>query len=118
MVVGNVLEKGPSSDDNPNVLSYGEEGLSNPVAQLYVVNNTFVSDYSSSVTFITVASGGTLTAHNNLFNGAGTPSSTGSGRLNSAASRWLILAGESAASTRAASGTPCTLIRSGRSWPP
>ena len=78
VVVGNVLEKGPSSDDNPNVLSYGEEGLSNPVAQLYVVNNTFVSDYSSSVTFITVASGGTLTAHNNLFNGAGTPSSTGS----------------------------------------
>jgi MYXO-CTERM domain-containing protein len=77
VVVGNILEKGPSCDDNPNLLSYGEEGLSNPEARLYVVNNTFVSDYTSAATFISVASGAALVAHNNLFNGSGTPISTG-----------------------------------------
>jgi MYXO-CTERM domain-containing protein len=78
VVVGNIIEKGPSCDDNANLLSYGEEGLSNPSTSLYVASNTFVNDYASSATFINVASGGTLTAHNNLFHGMGTLASTGS----------------------------------------
>jgi MYXO-CTERM domain-containing protein len=77
VVMGNIIEKGPNSDDNPNLLSYGEEGLTNPTMDLYVDSNTFVSNYASSVTFINVASGGTLTAHNNFFNGTGTLASTG-----------------------------------------
>jgi hypothetical protein len=46
---------------------------------LYVVNNTFVNDDTASgATFINVATGGVLTAaHNNLFVGSGTISSTG-----------------------------------------
>jgi hypothetical protein len=78
VVVGNIIQKGPNADSNPNLINYGEEGLTNPVTQLYVASNTFVSNYTSSVNFISVASGGTLTAHNNLFNGTGTESTTGS----------------------------------------
>jgi hypothetical protein len=77
VVLGNVIEKGPSSDDNPNLIDYGEEGLSNPSSSLFVASNTFVSNYGSAATFIGVASGATLIAHNNLFNGNGTLSSTG-----------------------------------------
>jgi len=76
VVVGNVIQKGAAAE-NPTLLTYGEEGLLNTTSQLYVGNNTFVSDLASSVTFIKVAAGATLTAHNNLFAGTGTLSSTG-----------------------------------------
>jgi MYXO-CTERM domain-containing protein len=75
VVVGNVIEQGPSPD-NFTLLAYGLEGLSNPDSRLFVASNTFVNDASKG-TFINVASGGTLTAHNNVFFGPGTPSSTG-----------------------------------------
>jgi hypothetical protein len=75
VVVGNVIEKGPNAD-NPTLLAYGEEGIDNPASDLYVVNNTFVNDFTSG-TFISVAAGGTLTAHDNILYGPGTPSSTG-----------------------------------------
>jgi hypothetical protein len=74
-VVGNVIEKGPSAD-NSTLLAYGEEGIDNPSSDLYVQSNTFVNDFGKG-TFISVASGATLTAHDNIFYGAGTPSSTG-----------------------------------------
>jgi MYXO-CTERM domain-containing protein len=44
--------------------------------RLFVVDNTFVNDFGKG-TFINVSNGGTLTAHNNLMIGMGTPSSTG-----------------------------------------
>jgi hypothetical protein len=71
ILVGNVVQKGTSSG-NPTLLSYGEEGLSNPDARLFVVNNTFVTDRASG-TFISM-SGATavLTARNNLFVGTAT----------------------------------------------
>ena len=75
VVMGNVIEKGPNAD-NPTLLAYGEEGIDNPGSDLYVVDNTFVNDFTSG-TFISVAAGGTLTAHNNILYGPGTPSSTG-----------------------------------------
>ena len=75
IVVGNVIEKGPSSD-NSTLLAYGEEGIDNPSSDLHVESNTFVNDFGKG-TFISVASGATLTAHDNIFYGAGTPSSTG-----------------------------------------
>jgi hypothetical protein len=77
IVVGNVIEKGPMPD-NTYLLRYGEEGYGTGTNTLYVVNNTFVNDDTAAATFIAVASGGTLTAaHDNLFVGMGTPSTTG-----------------------------------------
>jgi hypothetical protein len=78
IVVGNVIEKG-QNPDNKILLDYGEEGYGTGTNTLYVVNNTFVNDDTASgATFIDVASGGTLgAAHNNLFVGTGTLSTTG-----------------------------------------
>jgi hypothetical protein len=42
-VVGNVVQQGTATQ-NPNMLSYGEEGNLNPDSQLFVVNNTFVNN--------------------------------------------------------------------------
>ncbi len=76
VVVGNVLEKSPTAG-NPVLFTYAEEGPSNTSSDVYVVNNTFVSDYTmGEVTFIKVATG-SLAAHNDLFSGMGTPSTTG-----------------------------------------
>jgi hypothetical protein len=75
IVVGNVIEKG-ANPDNSILLDYGEEGIDNASSELYVVSNTFVNDFTSG-TFIDVAAGATLTAHDNIFAGPGTPSSTG-----------------------------------------
>jgi hypothetical protein len=69
-IVGNLLQQGPSTD-NPTILIYGAEGLSNPNRTLYVVNNTFVNDRGSG-TFVSIAGGATATVQNNLFVGTGT----------------------------------------------
>jgi len=45
-VIGNVLQKGPHAQ-NPYLLSYGEEGASNPDSRLYALNNTFVDNRGS-----------------------------------------------------------------------
>ncbi|HTU56860.1 MAG TPA: hypothetical protein VMF89_00475, partial [Polyangiales bacterium] len=74
VVLGNLVHKGKAAG-NPTLLSWGAEGASNPDKRLFVVNNTFVNDLGKG-TFIQ-ASGATLVAKNNLFVGAGTPSSTG-----------------------------------------
>jgi Right handed beta helix region len=75
IVVGNMVEKDPNAG-NSTLLDYGEEGLVNSDHRLFVASNTFVNDLGHG-TFINVASGGTLTAHDNLFVGGGTPSSSG-----------------------------------------
>ncbi len=76
IVVGNVIEKG-ANPDNSILLDYGEEGIdTGQQTTLYVVDNTFVNDFTQG-TFVQVASGATLTAHNNIFFGPGTPSNTG-----------------------------------------
>jgi hypothetical protein len=69
-IVGNLLQQGPNTE-NPTILSYGAEGLSNPNKTLYVVNNTLVNDLGSG-TFVFVAGGSTATLKNNLFVGNGT----------------------------------------------
>jgi hypothetical protein len=76
IVLGNVIEKG-TTPDNSVLLDYGEEGI-DPGQQttLSVAYNTFVNDFTSG-TFIDVAAGATLTAHDDIFFGPGTPSSTG-----------------------------------------
>jgi hypothetical protein len=74
VVLGNLLHKGKAAG-NAVLLSWGAEGASNPDKRLFVVNNTFVNDLGKG-TFIQ-APGATLVAKNNLFVGAGTPSSGG-----------------------------------------
>jgi hypothetical protein len=71
-IVGNLLQQSPNTD-NPAIVSYGAEGLSNVNKTLYVVNNTFVNDLGSG-TFVEIAGGSAATARvqNNLFVGNGT----------------------------------------------
>jgi hypothetical protein len=72
-VIGNVIEQ-PAANSNGNMLAYGEEGATNPGKALYVVNNTFLNDYSSGGTFVMVGSGVTtpVLLQNNIFGGIGT----------------------------------------------
>jgi len=72
-VIGNVIQQ-PSSNSNPTLLAYGEEGASNPGHDLYVVNNTFLNDNSSSGTFVMVGAKVSKKAllQNNIFGGTGT----------------------------------------------
>lgn len=42
-VIGNVVQQGATSQ-NSTMVSYGEEGVTHPSSQLYLVNNTFVND--------------------------------------------------------------------------
>lgn len=72
-VIGNVVQQ-PASNSNSILLSYGEEGASNPGHDLYVVNNTFLNDNSSSGTFVKIGTAVTRKAllQNNIFGGTGT----------------------------------------------
>ncbi|HEY8100163.1 MAG TPA: Ig-like domain-containing protein [Burkholderiaceae bacterium] len=78
-VIGNVIEQ-PAVNQNPAMLAYGEEGASNAGKNLYVVNNTFLNDNTSSGTFVFV--GSTVTTpvllQNNIFAGVGTVSTQAS----------------------------------------
>jgi len=78
-VIGNVIQQ-PAVNSNPTLLAYGEEGASNPGKDLYVVNNTFLNDNSSSGTFVFIGSGVSTPAllQNNIFGGTGTLSTQAS----------------------------------------
>lgn len=69
LVAGNVVIQGPRSE-NPALLSYGAEGLTQGSRTLWVVNNTFVNRRSSG-TFVNVAEGSRATVRNNLLVGPG-----------------------------------------------
>jgi hypothetical protein len=92
-IVGNLLQQGPNND-NPILVTYGEEGLLRPNHTLYVVNNTFVNDDPSGGTFVFVAGGSTATVQNNLFVGTGTAVSgtatqTSNLKINTAAANFV-----------------------------
>jgi hypothetical protein len=71
-IIGNLVQKGPNTDNPWTVVSYGEEGLSNANKMLYVINNTMVNEAGAS-NFIDIASGSsTALVQNNLFVGGGT----------------------------------------------
>lgn len=70
-IVGNLLQQGPYND-NPIMVTYGEEGLSNPSRKLYVANNTFVNDDASGTFIYIEGDSTTATVQNNLFVGNGT----------------------------------------------
>ncbi|MDR7251559.1 hypothetical protein J2X46_000531 [Nocardioides sp. BE266] len=69
LVAGNVVVQGPRSE-NPALVSYGAEGLSNPSRTLWVVNNTFVNRRTSG-TFVALADGSRARLRNNLLVGPG-----------------------------------------------
>ncbi len=69
LVAGNVIIQGPRSE-NPALVSYGAEGLTNPSRTLWVVNNTFVNRRTSG-TFVALAEGSRAHLRNNLLVGPG-----------------------------------------------
>ncbi len=72
VIAGNVFHQGPATD-NPGILEYGEEGMTNPAGAVQIINNTFVNDRANGGTFISLAAGSTSArVVNNLFVGPGT----------------------------------------------
>ncbi|MBA2480155.1 MAG: right-handed parallel beta-helix repeat-containing protein [Planctomycetes bacterium] len=70
-IIGNLIQQGPQSQ-NSGIVSYGLEGGSNPVQQLYFINNTVVNDRSGG-TFLNLAATTTIAQiRNNIFFGPGT----------------------------------------------
>lgn len=72
-VIGNLFHEGAQSP-NSSSLSYARENRNNPIQQLFVVNNTFVSDRANSANAIPINVGGTpeVTIVNNIFDNYGT----------------------------------------------
>jgi hypothetical protein len=71
-LIGNVIEQ-PAINDNPNIVAYGEEGPTNPGQDLYIINNTFLNDFTSG-TFVFISGKVSTPAliQNNVFGGPGT----------------------------------------------
>jgi hypothetical protein len=70
-LIGNLIQQGPETE-NPTILSFGAEGLSHPRNELYVINNTFVNDYSKGKFIAVAKDAGTIRIVNNIFLGVGT----------------------------------------------
>jgi hypothetical protein len=80
MIVGNLIEQGPNSE-NSAIIDYGSEPTGfNATQDLYVVNNTVVNDRTAGGTFVQVAAMVTTPAilTNNIFVGGGTVSTQAS----------------------------------------
>jgi hypothetical protein len=72
-IIGNVIEQ-PAVSQNATMVTYGEEGATNPGKDLYVINNTFLNDNASTGTFLFISGKVTQPAliQNNIFAGVGT----------------------------------------------
>lgn len=71
-IIGNIIQQGPKTD-NPTLVAYGAEGLSNPIKDLYVIHNTFVNDGPPRARFLFVRqAAATVLITNNIFAGPGT----------------------------------------------
>lgn len=69
LIAGNVVVQGPASE-NPTLVSYGAEGLTNPGRALWVVNNTFVNRRPDGLV-VHAADGAAAHLVNNLLVGPG-----------------------------------------------
>jgi hypothetical protein len=71
IILGNLIQQGPNTE-NPEMVGYGREGLSNTAPhQLYVINNTFVNQRGANGVFVGFpASTELLKLYNNIFTGA------------------------------------------------
>jgi hypothetical protein len=68
-IIGNVIQKGPKAE-NPTVIADEEEGGTNEVQDLYVVNNTIVSNLGRGL-FLNIAGRSGSFVMNNIFAGPG-----------------------------------------------
>jgi VanZ family protein len=70
-VIGNMIQQGPRND-NRTIVSFGAEGLKNPVNELHFVGNTVVNEDPRDARFLVIRDG-TQAAHilNNVFAGPG-----------------------------------------------
>jgi hypothetical protein len=71
IVMGNLIEQGPNSQ-NSTIIEYGAEGISNPIADFIVVNNTIVNNRPSGTFFFVNAATQLFRLYNNLVLGNGT----------------------------------------------
>jgi hypothetical protein len=70
-VIGNVIQQGPATE-NPAIVSYGAEGFTHPLNQLYFVHNTVVNDRPAGGRFLSVRNGADAARIvNNVFSGRG-----------------------------------------------
>lgn len=70
-IIGNVIQQGPATE-NPTIVSYGAEGLKNPIKELYFINNTVVNDRPAGARFLFVSAGTDVAQIvNNVFSGRG-----------------------------------------------
>jgi hypothetical protein len=78
-IIGNVIQQ-PAVSKNTGMVTFGEEGASNPTQDLYVINNTFLNDNPDKGTFLFISGNVTKPAliQNNIFSGTGTLSSQAS----------------------------------------
>ncbi len=90
VIVGNVIEQGAATQ-NPFMVTFAEEGATNPAQRFYMVNNTLVNNRSGG-TYVRLAGTPTAAITNNLYLGAGTQLSgaaTSSHNL-TATSAWFV----------------------------
>ncbi|MBI5326291.1 MAG: T9SS type A sorting domain-containing protein [Ignavibacteriae bacterium] len=70
-IIGNLLMQGPNAE-NRKLISYGSDTSSNPIKELYVVNNTMVNKRAAGATFVGIQNGTTFAKIiNNIFTGPG-----------------------------------------------
>jgi hypothetical protein len=66
-IIGNLIHQGEYAT-NGNVISYGNEGLSNPNSELYVINNTMVNNRNFCYDFLKINNNSNFVkVFNNLF---------------------------------------------------
>lgn len=72
-VIGNVVQKSPTSTNHTAILCYLVEGPNpaNPEKRLFVVNNTFINDGTPDCRFLWIFPPATAVIQNNIFTGPG-----------------------------------------------
>lgn len=71
-IMGNILMQGPVAENN-NLIGYGLEGLTKPVNELYVYNNSMVNKRTASCIFVAIQTQTPVAeVVNNIFAGTGT----------------------------------------------
>jgi hypothetical protein len=77
-IIGNVIQQ-PAVSQNAGMVTFGEEGATNPGQDLYVINNTFLNDDANRGTFLYISNvSKPALIQNNIFSGIGTLSTQAS----------------------------------------
>jgi hypothetical protein len=80
-IIGNLIHKGQFAENSATV-SYAAEGMTHPINQLFIVNNTFVNDRPQGGQFVNLkAQPDHLKIINNIFAGRGSVLQGGAGEL-------------------------------------